>query len=131
MIEAVQRKFLKTLYYRKHKTFLEHGYAYQNLLDEFLYQSLHDRRILSEVIFLIKLIQGKISDGYLLEFVNFLVPRVNCRAPKLFYLPTASTRHYAQSPIISMCRRTDQFCAEIDIFTVSLDRIKKYIISRF
>jgi hypothetical protein len=50
MLEAVQRKFLRTLYYRRHHdVIMAHGYCY-NLLNEFDYISINDRRTLGQII---------------------------------------------------------------------------------
>jgi hypothetical protein len=66
MLEAVQRKFLKTLYYRRYHEDLAHGYCYNNLLNEFDYISINDRRTLGQIIFVCKIINNSIWDENLI-----------------------------------------------------------------
>jgi hypothetical protein len=120
MLEAVQRKFLKTLYYRRHHEYLAHGYCYNNLLNEFDYISINDRRTLGQIIFVCKIINNSISDENLLSSLNFNVPRLNSRTTLTFYLPCVNTRHYANGPLVEMCRKVNTYCCNVDIFCLLL-----------
>jgi hypothetical protein len=113
MLEAVQRKFLKTLYYRRHHEYLAHGYCYNNLLNEFDYISINDRRTLGQIIFVCKIINNSISDENLLSSLNFNVPRLNSRSTLTFYLPCVNTRHCANGPLVEMCRKVNTYCCKI------------------
>lgn len=131
LVENVQRKFLKTLYFRKHTAFLQHGYSYEALLEEFSYMSLSDRRIVAEILFVSKLVGGHICDPGLLALLNFLVPRQNSRSTFTFYLPSTSTRHHAQSPVVSMCRAVNEHCSGIDIFFSTIVSLKSQMLNKF
>lgn len=131
LLEAVQRKFLKTVYYRKHRAYVPHHFCHNNLLNEFGYVSLSDRRIISGIVFIYRLLTGSVCSPNLLSQLNLFVPRLNCRSNPTFYLPFTNTRHHSQSPMISMCRNINIYCFDIDLFNINLTRLKNSLLVKF
>lgn len=71
-LERVLRKFLKYVYFTKHRTYPEQNYQQCTLLATFSQLTLADTRCYSSILFLYKLIHGT----SLLELLQFQVPRL-------------------------------------------------------
>ena len=75
--------------------------ALYNIVDEcFLYA----RRNVACVTFMQKLISGKIFCPSILQNIQFICPRVNCRTPTTFYYQVPSTFHHFNSPLMRCLR---------------------------
>ena len=78
-LEALQRRYLKYLHYRKHGEYPQVGISQEYLQCEFLIPSLEYRRKLSDLTFITNLINGRIDDTCLLSQLQILVHRTNAR----------------------------------------------------
>lgn len=118
MIEYVQRKFLKYLFYKKHNYYPERNYNYQLLLDEFNFFSLRKRREIISLSFLHKIIHNLIDSPELLGNINFNIPRQVSRNQQTFYFSIPNSQHHFNSPITTMCRSYNNMpdVDTIDIF---------------
>lgn len=112
MIETIQKKFLRLLYF---KTF---GYftfdvPYSQLLQIFEMSSLENRMKLNSLSYLHKLVSGCLDDGNSLGQLNFNTPRPNSRSTLLFAPTFSRTNLGYYSPINNMCRLCNSQSADI------------------
>lgn len=117
LIERVQRRFLKFLWFKKHHVYPERGFAYNILLVAFDTNSLEFRRVNTGIIFLFKLVHYQIDCEYLLSKLNVHVPGVSTRNHKTFYIQKARTNIMLKSPIVIMCTNFNKICDACDIFS--------------
>lgn len=114
------------------------GFQYQPKRIESIHRlySLHERRFLNDVMFLIKLLQGLVDCGYLLSRLNFRVPAVYSRSRKLFHLPLSRYVLRRHSPLYRMVDSTDEFienCPPVDLFGDSVfalvSKLKEFLLN--
>ena len=98
-LENIQRKFLKYLYFKELKQWPVRNCAQNFLLDKFAVRSLSCRRINSAIVFLYKLIHGKLDCCELLSKLKFYVPRLNSRHRVTLYCHTPRTNIGRKSPV--------------------------------
>jgi hypothetical protein len=103
VIENIQRKFLKYLFFKEHKYYPPIGYRNELLWSEFNVLPLGIRRDLTALTVLHKIIHNKIDSSDILNKIDFLVPRIETRFPLTFAYTTPKTNALARSPIILMC----------------------------
>lgn len=75
LIENVQRKFMKYLWFKTYNTYPPRGFIHKVLLDNFKMYSLDDRRSVIALSFLFNLLHCKIDCSCVLSKINFHVPR--------------------------------------------------------
>lgn len=126
MIEQIQIKFLRFLYYKRFGiyTFLV---SYSELLTLFQMDSLRKRRNMGMLVFLYKVVNGIVDCDELLARVCFLVPRPASRARALFSLHFARTTFGSNSPVNSMMRLGNALPDNVDILSSSLTSFTRNI----
>lgn len=119
MIENVQKKFLRFLYFKEfnHYTTI---IPYSELLSLFNIDSLGERRRVAMLVCLYKLVGGVIDDSTLLSKLQFNVPRLNSRSRLLFSPHYSRTNLAANSPLNVMIRLHNSLPINVDIFSNSL-----------
>lgn len=115
-IEAVQRSFLKFLYFLSNSKYPERNYDYQILLESFNFTSLLTRRNICVLKFLFNLVNNKVDCAVLLSQLNFKIPRLNARNNVTFYIKPFRTNIMRKCPINLMCDLCNNFCIESDLF---------------
>lgn len=125
-LERVERRFLKYLAYKEDGVYPRQGFPQHELLSRFGMKSLEDRRIISGLLFLRKLINGEIDSSTILSMLNFRVPRTASRSTDLFYLPTTRININKFSPIARICSHGNLFHHSFDIFSCSTVSVKNY-----
>lgn len=128
MIEQIQIKFLRYLFFKKFGYFT-FDVSYHTLLNLFEMVSLKQRRDMGMLIFLHKLLNDKVDDSELLSRLAFLVRRPSSRARALFSPSFSRTCLGAQSPINTMMRLYNLISNNVDIFNSNLASYKKSLIS--
>jgi len=115
LIEDVQRKFLKYLFFKKHNCYPTQGYPQSALLCEFGFLSLDTRRNFLDLKFLNKILHNVIN----MDSSYFCLPmsrnRENSRMKHIFYVPYANTNVFRHSPLIRLCRLGNQYLPVLDI----------------
>ena len=84
-LEAVQRKFLKFLWFTVDGIYPERGYDHAALLQRFEFMLLQLRRIIA-MKFLTYSVNNRIDCEMLLNKVNYLVPRIHSRQDQSYYV---------------------------------------------
>nr|CAI5828984.1 unnamed protein product [Callosobruchus analis] len=102
-LEAVQRRFLKYLYFKTTTQYPPTGFPHDVLLDKFSIYSLKDRREHFGIAFLKQLVNNKIDCAPLLQKLNFFIPRLNSRHSATFYADTPRTDTLKHSPLHTIC----------------------------
>lgn len=103
LLESVQRKFLKYLWFKTYHIYPSQGTDYNVFLDIFNCISLNDRHTKIALDFLCNIINAIIDSPQLLQKFNFRVPRISSRLNSTFYLPLPKTNVLSNSPIYVMC----------------------------
>ncbi|KAF0724023.1 Uncharacterized protein FWK35_00030139, partial [Aphis craccivora] len=105
-LERVQRKFLSFSAYLLN---IEHSpHDYDAVMDRLGLQSLADRRITINKVFLVKLINGLIDCPELLSKVNFKIPCVQVRSSYPFSIPLCTTNYSRNKPLNRMMRLANE-----------------------
>ena len=127
MIEKVQGKFLRYLFYKETGTYLLH-IPKTDVMNRHNIMNLEHRRNVASVLFLYKLLNNQISDHNLLGLISLNVPSYRTRNPLMFYVDTYRTNYYSNSPIIVMCRLNNQIANNCDIFKANNVLFRKTVI---
>ena len=105
ILESLQHKFLRFLFFKKHGRAPPIDTRTSTLLVEFPILRLQERRMVSQIIFLHKLLNGYVVDSSLLRLVSFLVPLARTRASNsvvTFQIPRTKTHRHEHSPMFSL-----------------------------
>jgi hypothetical protein len=119
-IESLQRAFTRHLAFVSPG--INHRQPYQQRLDFFKLKTLRDRRAMSDVLFLYKLINSGACCGHLLSMISLNVPRRLPRHPcfKTFHIPRSKTNLGLHQPVSRMCAAYNALYAKTDK-TVNID----------
>ena len=126
-LERIQNRFLRYLYYRKHNVYphyYKHPVKTEDLLKEFKIQSLYNRRLISECLFIYKLLRGKVECQYLLSEIKFKTKATQTRACQTFYIPRLRL-NCSVSPLIRALITVNNLPQNVDIFNVSMQAFGK------
>ena len=118
-LESVQRKFLKFLFWKKHKRYPPRGYSQIELCSEFNVPSLELRRKFSDVKFLNKLLNKVINVDRFYINITFASNVVNTRHKKIFATPHANTNVLVNSPSVRLANLGNKCATVINISVVS------------
>lgn len=127
MIENVQRKFLKSMHFRKFRVYPQRGCDNNYLLGIFTRLSLEKRRIKILLCTIFKILKDQIYCSEILAQLPFAVHRIASRNRSTFYLSYPRTNVYKGSPIYNMCSLFNIYASDIDLDTTNLRTFKKLI----
>lgn len=126
-LEKVQRKFIKILNYRNNVNM-----EYRDSLCHYNLLSLEDRRTLSDITFLYKILNNLIDSPAILSKINFIVKaRLPARSshPLHTFVPLRPRRNYTSNNFFSRSIiRYNRDFEEIDVFSNSLHIFKSKIL---
>ena len=132
VLERVQKTFLRFLYRRQYGyfPFLFPTYFILGMVNFF---SLEFRRNMTLLIFIFKLLHGKISCPVLLSQISFFVPDkyIRAREHKLFAVPSSRTELYRGTLLrlgMDLVNRLLARIPECDVFIVSENVFRSYCI---
>ena len=132
VIDRIQNKFLKYLYFREYGIYPKY-LSYKDMLLHYNSKSLYLRRQCQILIILYKLLHSGIEDNCLLEKINFYVAIKNKRIIIFLYISKFKTRIFQFSPVNKMMALYNNInSCDIDIFSMSLHKYlliinKKYL----
>lgn len=126
-IEKVQRKFLRAMHYRCHKTYL----PYSQLLDKYGQVNLESRRKYLEASVLYGIVHGDFDCINLTSKLCYVVPRTanirSTRAGTLFAVDICRTNSGMRCPIRRMVESYNCNFINIDIFVCSKSKFKSHV----
>lgn len=130
-LEKLQKQFLYHLTYANN--LCHYLRSYVSRLNHFNMVTLEQRRNIADIVFLRKLIIGRIDSPHLLQKVNLLVPRSSSRLQnrRTFQLPSCRTNYGQHSPMYRMCSSYNKVCKDLDVFNDSTVSIKLFLSKRF
>lgn len=102
-IESIHRKFLKFMAWKESGIYPEQGAVLYELCNDFYVLSLAERRNLTAIIFLVKVMRGNVDCPGFLEQLPFRVPVGWSRCQVPFYLPFANSMILINSPLYRAC----------------------------
>lgn len=130
LLESVQRKFLKCLYFRKYGHYPQRGCDNEYLLGVFGRLSLEKRRTKIILCTMFKLLKGELDSPDILGQLPFAINRINSRNPNTFYLAFPRTNLFRNSPIFRMCSLFNKYASDVDIDLINLSKFKQKIDSK-
>ena len=119
-----QYGFLKHLSFRLHGAYPCIGFPHEVLLEQHGFESLCIRRQRVLLIFLHKLLNGKIDCLDIVQQLQFNTPRPASRHATFFYPPTPRTNILKYSPLHRLCHSFDKVRHQIDIYSCSVASIR-------
>lgn len=125
-LESIQKRFLRFLFY-KYFNIYTYEVPYGELLGFFGFRSLDSRRKLMDLVFLYKLVRGRVDDSTSLAALSYRVPTFNSRSRLLFSLPYSRTTAHASSPLCRVMRSYNLLVgmgSDLDIFHDTLRTFK-------
>lgn len=126
MVEKVQKRFLRTLYFRSFGLYIQPIWAisYSELCDMFSFTSLELRRKVAKLCWLRDIMNGSVDDAGLLAAVPWHVPGRGGRASRPLYVGFIRTVSHASSPLVASYHLYNSVARELDI-SWSLSKFKK------
>lgn len=128
-LERLQKRFIYHLTYSR--KLCRHLESYDSRLKYFKMSTLEERRRITDVVFLHKLVNGIIDSPNLLERIKLIVPRsssrLHCR--KTFNLPYCHANYGHHSAVYRMCSFYNSICSKTDIFGSSVSSFKRLLYS--
>lgn len=119
-LEAVQNRFLKTIAFKAHCTIDLAREKYKLI-------ALSDRRKISDMSFLYKLVNSNFNVPDLLSALNFNIPSRELRHPTLFNLPYRRTNLGLNTPLDRLQKTFNSFCHDFDIFGTTFFSFKSHL----
>lgn len=125
-IESVQNKFLRFLAFKMRAAETEQR-DYNQIRSRFKIIRLEDRRTVSDLCMLYKILHSTIDSPYLLSQLNLRIPSRTIRNTNLFDIPYRRTNTGQHSPLIRMQNSFNELSSrvDIDIFSLSFLKFKK------
>lgn len=127
-IETVQNKYLKYLYYKMYNRYPRYD-EYHNIRREINIFKLSERREISAVLFMHKLINNRMDCPKLLPLVKLYTPAFRCRPRDVFYIPFCRTNIRMNSAFIKILSATNSIINEpnINIFDTPVCNFREQI----
>lgn len=123
-LESIQRKFYKYLVWKQDGIYPPIGFDHETLLNKFGALSLEERRDITALSFIYKLMNGQIDDVHLLEKLSIFIPRLGSRSCPLFYIKTGRTNLAKQLPLNFMSCLFNSIAFKCDIHHDSFQTVK-------
>ncbi|CAG9138363.1 unnamed protein product [Plutella xylostella] len=122
-IERIQKKFINHLNYKSRKYFD----SYESSCDHFNMQTLNNRRIVSDMMFLHDVLRSRVDCPPLLREVGLAAPARRTRLTPLLHVPLCRT-NYAQNTVLTRITRTyNKHFSELDLFDLSKPSFKNKV----
>lgn len=133
-IESIQRNFTRYLAFTSQGIF--HRSPYKERLDHFKMTTLRNRRMLHDLVFLFKIVNGSTGYNKLISRISLTVPYNYPRKPiaQLFNTPFSRTNLGLSSPLTRICNEYSfitENLAELDPFGDSLQIFKTKLMKKF
>lgn len=123
-LERVQRRFLKYLSFKSSGVYPSIGFPHDLLLRQHNFESLSTRRQRVLLIFLHKVLSGKIDCLCIRQQLQLNTPRDASRHALFFYPPTPRTNKLKYSPLHRLCSSYDRVCHRFNIYDCTVATIR-------
>ena len=116
-LESVQKKFLKMLSFKMNLSIDQAAKHYKLL-------PLAQKRVLSNLHYVFKILNNLINSPFLLSCLNFRVPGRNLRGSDLLNIPYLRTNLGQSTPLIRMQSEFNSYCTDVNVFYIVLNQFK-------
>ncbi|KAG7301013.1 hypothetical protein JYU34_015383 [Plutella xylostella] len=127
MLEKIQNKFLRFLYFKLYGVYPGYPLLYPSLFVTGMvgYTTLAARRDLTLAVTLFKILRGWLINPAILENISLVVPSEGARglrrrAGRLFSIPQARTNLLAQAPMTRALRVLNKVSEIVDLYSCGL-----------
>lgn len=128
-IEAIHRRSLKFMAWNESGIYPEQGADLYELCNRFGVLSLAERRNLTAILFLVKVLRGNVDCPGFLEQLPFRVPVGGSTYQVPFYLPFSKSMILINSPLYRACNLVNQLMifseGQLDIFSSPMSEINR------
>lgn len=131
LLEKIQHCFLRRISYKLGKPMSILDHDYDHVMKEINFLTLKDRRVLLDLVFISKIVNGSIDCSELLERIGLHVPGRTLRSNQLFSLEAHRTSYGMHKPLNRLCSLANDFAAHIDLFNMNPNAIKRALIRCF
>lgn len=121
-LEHIQKRALKYICFKNHNRLTD----YNETLLELDMLSLKDRRVLSDMITLYKILNNMFNSTNLISLFKLCVPSHNIRNHNLFLVNLANNNTYYNSPVERLSRTYNNIFNSVCIFSTNLESFKKH-----
>jgi hypothetical protein len=125
ILERLQNKFLRCIYYKKHRVFCPFDYPTDSLRSMFKIRSLKVRRDVRSLVFLYNLLNNRIDSSYLLSKINIYINTIARRSAFCFHISRSRTVNHYNSPLNRAQRIFNTYSEHLDIFWFSPFKFRK------
>lgn len=125
LLEKIQNKFLKWLYYRLYNDYPTYE-SYRTMLQYFHFTSLQIRRNCQSLNLLYKIINNKLDCVGLFYYITLYAPKLKTKFRNLFYIPRTNTESHKNSPVFQMLQLYNKLHPHpnVDIFNMNFSRYR-------
>ena len=124
VLERVQHRFLRYLAYKMGEPLHRFDHDYGPIMRKVGIRTLECRRIVTDLSFLFKIINGLVCNQHVIGLIDFYVPSRPTRHAELFRPPLYTSRFGHADPFYRISNLANQFSTEIDMFHGSLPAFK-------
>lgn len=122
-LESIQRRFVRYLAHKFHLPYCD--YDRRCVIFDFL--SLQKRRVMFDLIFLFKLVNGALNSPALLSELNFNIPQRLTRSNTIFRLNASNTNLHQNSPMVRIQYTYDGSFSHVPLFNTSLRTFQRSV----
>lgn len=132
LLESVQSKFMRRLAYLNGTPLGFYDHDYSLIKQQFEINSLENRRIIADSLFLFKVLTHSIDCPYITANIGFHVPARALRQNRLFAIPNCRTSLAENSLINKVCTHGNCLCDHVDFFDIfSYSKFLQFLRSRY
>jgi len=130
-IEKVQQRFVNYMNFKFNRHL--HYQPYAARLHHYNLLRLSDRRTLSDMLCLFKIVNGVVESHFSVNFLQFYCGGSGCdtRYSALFRPPSFRTNSNRNSPLIRLMRTYNQIFFDVDLFSQTMASFRRQIIHKF
>ena len=128
LVERVQHRFLRLASRVSGCPMSFDDHDYGPILRKIRFSTLSDRRIVSDLMFLYKIIHGQIDCPELLAAVRFHAPQRQLRPRPLFDSKMPLYQNYTADPINRAMETANQYLTSIELFSTSRDSFRNKLL---
>ena len=131
LLESVQHKFLRRLAFLNRTPMRRDDHDYQPIMSLFSVQRLANRRQITDLLFLHKIVNGHVNSTKLSSLFKLNVPTRSLRNHAVFCVPFRRTNIGLNSTVTRLCRSGNDISSTVDLFSISANCLRTKLFSLF
>lgn len=121
--ERLQNRFVRFLHFRVSGENVSLGIG--EIRNRYGLQLLEQRRIISDLVFLFKILMNHYDSPDMVSFVHYHAPQRRTRSRQLLHNRSFRTNIGRNSPVTRMCENFNKYVINLNVFIMSLSSFKK------